>query len=79
MLLVKNKPIKSAYINVIDTYFIISSNLLISIFLSGSTKMHFGAGRENRTLEDRSEACHFATKLYPHICVYYTIYNFKKE
>ena len=67
----KNKPIKSTYINVIDTHFIFSSNLLISIFLSSSTKMHFGAGSENRTRATRSEAWHSTTKLYPQL--YYTI------
>lgn len=36
----------------IDTHFIFSSNLLISIFLSSSTKMHFGGIDAVRTIDN---------------------------
>ena len=51
----------------IDIHFWFSPNSLIAMLLSSSTKMHYGAGSENRTRATRSEAWHSTTKLYPQI------------
>ena len=49
-----------------------SSNSVISICITSSTKTHYGAGSENRTRATRSEAWDSTTKLYPHQHIHYT-------
>ena len=49
----KIKPTKSTYIMWNDIHFLFSSISLISITLSGSTKTHFGATKQNRTADLR--------------------------